>query len=63
MNHVFGTNFDVLDTSVTRKRCTTGVQMHNIMNYNVIDTEGFDSMERAPEDKMFEKQVNNAILR
>ena len=48
MNHVFGTNFDVLDTSVTRKRCTTGVQMHNIMNYNVIDTEGFDSMERAP---------------
>ena len=31
--------------------------MHNINDFNVIDTEGFDSMERAPEDKMFEKQV------
>lgn len=31
--------------------------MHSIGNFNVIDTEGFDSAEREPEDKMFEKKV------
>ena len=46
LNNVFGTKFPVLNTSITRERCTKGVWFHNISNFNVIDTEGFDSEER-----------------
>lgn len=57
LNNVFNTEFPTLDTSITRQRCTKGVWFHNINDFNVIDTEGFDSLERAPQDKLFEKQV------
>jgi predicted GTPase len=47
LNNVFFTKFPVLDTSVARERCTKGVWFHNTNHFNVIDTEGFDSEERA----------------
>jgi protein SEY1 len=31
--------------------------VHNIGNFNVIDTEGFDSSERDVHEKIFEKQI------
>lgn len=47
----------MLDTKKTRERCTRGVWFQNVGGFNVIDTEGFDSVERAPEEKIMEKQV------
>jgi hypothetical protein len=46
MNTAFGTLFPILNTKEDRKRCTKGVWYQNIANFNIIDTEGFDSSER-----------------
>lgn len=56
LNAVFGSSFPVLDTHITRERCTKGIWMQSVGGFNVIDTEGFDSEERAG-SKMLEKQV------
>ena len=32
--------------------------MHHLPNFNIIDTEGFDSLERGDDEKIFEKQMS-----
>jgi len=34
------------------------VWLNHLSNYNIIDTEGFDSMERSEDEKIFEKQMS-----
>jgi hypothetical protein len=46
MNNAFGASFPVLNTKEDRKRCTKGVWFQHVMDFNIIDTEGFDSAER-----------------
>lgn len=48
----------MLQASQHRTRCTTGVWLNHLSNYNIIDTEGFDSMERSEDEKIFEKQMS-----
>lgn len=57
MNTAFGTNFPTLDTRKTRGQCTQGVNYEHTDKFNIIDTEGFDSLERAQESRIFERQV------
>lgn len=49
MNNAFGTGFPILNTKKDRIRCTKGVWYQNVGNFNIIDTEGFDSAERKCE--------------
>jgi protein SEY1 len=48
----------VLQSNIQRTRCTTGVWLQHISNLNIVDTEGFDSMERGEDEKIFEKQMS-----
>lgn len=57
MNAAFGTNFPTLDSTKDRKRCTKGVWLMNNGKYNIIDTEGFDSIERSMDERIYERQV------
>lgn len=57
MNSAFSTQFPVLNTKEDRRRCTRGVWLQHIGKYNIIDTEGFDSVERGTSERIFERQI------
>lgn len=57
VNAAFGTHFPTLDTLKDRHRCTRGVWSENNGKFNVIDTEGFDSVERNKSERIIERQI------
>lgn len=57
LNETFATTFPVLDTTVGRGRCTKGVWLYSADSVNLIDTEGFDSVDRSEDERLFERQM------
>lgn len=55
LNALFQTEFRVLDVSIQRKQCTQGIWLQNVGNYNIVDTEGSDSMDQ--DDPLMEHYV------
>lgn len=46
-----------MDTLKDRHRCTRGVWSENNGKFNIIDTEGFDSVERNKNERIIERQI------